>query len=710
MLKDLLGRMFNKCKDNWHFLALAVIVLLALKIRLFTVGTEWLQAYDPYYHLRYTSYIFHHGQMPVWDPLSYFPPGRPVVIEFVMYYMTAWLYAAFEGAFDSLLDFAKYSTAFYGAAVTIPAYFAGKEFAGKKAGVLSALFMAAIPAAIRRTSAGFYSTDPFVLFFSILSIYFFARSFNRRDLLSYSLTAISLILFSISWTEGWYIAVLAIGSTFLYYIVLTLFGKEEWKTGTEDKSNLPPLKKRAAKALGPFKNLFFPGIGILILAMIISHLIGMEPFSVVRRYTAFVLSPENLQIVNISVAELQPLDILGGGWQQLYGRTSTALLFLFPGIIMLLKRKKRLGSLLFAWAGFTFFFVTRGIRFMLIFAPAVSVAAGVGLTELYKEIKEMGRYAPLMAFGLLASIFISMASPGFGVALAVLITVAILFVEREGETPDIAKAGMITTIIVAGLILVSQGIQTGAAQPDTAITEDWREAYEFMKYETAEDAVIGSWWDPGHRIAGLAQRRNMADGAHCLEEHCEGGLNTRISDLGEMLVTDDEDRMVELMERYQEEASEVYWIASEDLIGKYQWPQYFATGCMGGDPQCPLYSQLRYQDQTQDRIIYDAGVYLEFVNDTPVPVYETAEGRGTFERLLYYEGGELREEKFDEEQMIPGTLWVHPQYYMTVLIPEYQEESMFTRMYLKEGEDLEHFDQVFRNNYVKIYKLNETSS
>jgi len=707
-LKNILSKIYERCRESWHLFLLAGIVLLALKIRLFTSGTEWLQAYDPYYHLRYTSYIFQYGRMPVWDPLSYFPPGRPVVVEFVMYHMTAWLYVAFEGVVDSLMEFAKYSTAFYGAAVTIPAYFAGKEFAGKEAGILSALFMAAIPAAIRRTSAGFYSTDPFVLFFSVLSIYFFARSFKRRDLLSYSLTAISLILFSISWTEGWYIAVLAIGSIVVYYVALTVLGKDEWKTGPEDDKKMPSIKNRASKAINPFIKLFIPSIFTLVLAMVVSHLIGMEPFSVIGRYTAFVLNPENLQIVNISVAELQPLDILGGGWQQLYGRTSVALLFLFPGILMLLKRKKRLGSLLFAWAGFTFFFVTRGIRFMLIFAPAVSVAAGVGLSELYRKLDKLGEYSPLIAFGFLASIFISTASPGFAVALATVLTIFILLVEGEGKVPDIAKAVMLAVIIISGIMVTSQGIQSGAAQPDTALEDHWRDAYEFMKYETAEDAVIGSWWDPGHRIAGLAQRRNMADGAHCLEEHCEGGLNTRISDLGEMLVTDDEDRMVELMERYQEEASEVYWIASEDLIGKYQWPQYFATGCRGGDPQCPLYSQLRYQEQEQDKIIYEANVYLEFVNDTPVPVYETAEGRGTFERMVYYENGELTEKTFDDERTIPGTLWVHPQYYTVVLIPEYQEKSMFTKMYFFEGEGIDNFDQVFRNDYVKIYKLNQT--
>ncbi len=704
----MIEKIAEKIKNRWHLFLLAGIVLLALKIRLFTAGTEWLQAYDPYFHLRYTSYVLEYGRLPIWDPLSYFPPGRPVIIEFVMYHLTAYLYMAFGGIADSLLEVAKYSTALYGAAVTIPAYLAGKEFAGKEAGILSALFMAAIPAAIRRTSAGFYSTDPFVLFFSVLTIYLFARSFKRRDLLSYSLTAVSLILFSISWTEGWYIGVLSLGSIFIYFLVISLFGRDKWMKGPEENRSLPPIAERFKMALSPSLKLFIPSAGLFVVALGISHLLGVEPFSVLRRYTAFVLNPTDLQIVNISVAELQPLDVLGGGWQDLYGRTSAALVFLVPGVVLLLKRKRILGSLLFTWAGFTFFFVTRGIRFMLIFAPAISVASGVALAEIYRRLKEMGRYAPIISFGFLAALFLSLMSPGAAVVLGALLTAFLLLFKDDGDVPDIARAVMLAVIVLSGLFVVSQGIQTASAQPDTALESHWMEAYEFMKHETNEDAVVGSWWDPGHRITGLGQRRNMADGSHCFEEHCEWGLNTRISDLGEMLVTDSESRMVELLEKYQGEASEVYWIASEDLIGKYQWPQYFSTGCMGGDPQCPLYSQMRYQDQTQDSLVYQGGLRLEMVNDSFVPVYETAEGKGTFERMMYYENGELKERMFEDEQnVISGTLWVHPQYYMVTYIPEFQEDSMFTRMYFEEGEGLENFEQVFRNDFVKIYRLEE---
>ena len=699
--KEVLERIQDSCKERWYLLILAGIFLLALKIRLFAIDLNWLQAYDPYFHLRYMSYVAEYGWMPVWDPLSYFPPGRPTTYPPMMYYLTGYLYRIFQGSFASMIKAAQYSTAIYGAFMTVPAYLLGRELSDWKAGLISAAVMATVPATIRRTMAGFYDNPALVVIFSILTVYFFARAFRKNDLFNYSAAAISLVLFSFTWEPAWYIAFIVIGSIFMYYAAISIFGREEWKNKKFSFTD------RIKEGWGPFKKMMVPTIATTLLAVVVAHLMGLHPVNRILNYVMFALGPEGLQIVNVSVAELQNLEVFGlQGWNRLFERFSVVLTFFIPGSILLFRRSRKMGSLLFTWTIVSFFFITRGIRFTIILAPAAAVATGVAFSEIYRNLDRHGVYAPIYAFGFLMAVLLTLVSPLVGFSLGIVLALLMLWTESDAEVPDIARAAVVATAILATVVIASQGIQMAGQHAGEPISDQWEEAYRFLKHETAEDAVVGSWWDPGHRIAGLSQRRNMADGYHCLEQYCEDGLNTRISDLGEMLVTNDEDRMVELIERYQEKASEVYWIASEDLIGKYQWPQYFATGCRGGDPQCPLYSQLRYEDQTQDRIIYQGGVYLEFVNDTPVPVYETAEGRGTFERMVYYENGELTEKTFDDERMIPGTLWVHPQYYITVLIPEYQENSMFSRMYFYEGEDVDRFEQVFRNDYVKIYKLN----
>ncbi len=703
-IREIFDTFLDECRERWYLLILIGVFVLSLWIRLLAIDLNWLQAYDPYFHLRYMSYIAEYGWMPAWDPLSYFPPGRPTTYPAMMYYLSGYMYRFFQGSFGSLIEAAQYSTAIFGALMTVPAYLLGKEFSDWKAGLIAAAVMGTVPATIRRTMAGFYDNPALVIFFSILTVYFFARAFKKGDLVSYSGAAMSLILFSFTWEPAWYIAFIVVGSIIAYYAAISVFGREEWR----NKGKKTDFYERIKLGFEPFKKLIVPTVGAMAVAIVATYLLGLHPISRIMDYIAFATSPGDLQIVNVSVAELQNLEVIGAeAWSELFQRFSGALAFFIPGSLLLFKRKRRLGTLLLTWTLITFFFITRGVRFTVIFAPAVAVSTGVAFSEIHRNVMKTGRYAPMIAFGFLGSLLMTLVSPFAGFALGILLALVLIFVDDDGDIHEITEPVILATAVLMVVFVASQGIQMASQQTQEPITDEWEEAYRFLKHETSEDAVVGSWWDPGHRIAGLSQRRNMADGYHCLEQYCEGGLNTRISDLGEMLVTDSEDRMVELIERYQEEASEVYWIASEDLIGKYQWPQYFSTGCRGGDPQCPLYSQFTYEREAEGRIIYRGGVHLEFVDDEPVPVFEGPDTRGTFERVVFYEDGELKERTFEEEQnVVPGTLWVHPQYYMVVHIPEFQSDSMFTRMYFEEGDRLDNFEQVFRNDYVKIYKLN----
>lgn len=43
------------------------------------------------------------------------------------------------------------------------------------------------------------------------------------------------------------------------------------------------------------------------------------------------------------------------------------------------------------------------------------------------------------------------------------------------------------------------------------IIDDFREAYYWLRQNTAEDAVVMSWWDYGYQIAGFADRPTLVD-------------------------------------------------------------------------------------------------------------------------------------------------------------------------------------------------------
>lgn len=56
------------------------------------------------------------------------------------------------------------------------------------------------------------------------------------------------------------------------------------------------------------------------------------------------------------------------------------------------------------------------------------------------------------------------------------------------------------------VVLASRG-----ADGSSAIIDDFREAYYWLRQNTPEDAVVMSWWDYGYQIAGMADRPTLVD-------------------------------------------------------------------------------------------------------------------------------------------------------------------------------------------------------
>ena len=59
----------------------------------------------------------------------------------------------------------------------------------------------------------------------------------------------------------------------------------------------------------------------------------------------------------------------------------------------------------------------------------------------------------------------------------------------------------------------SPSVVLSSKNPDGSmhIIDDFREAYYWLRQNTAEDAVILSWWDYGYQIAGMADRPTLVD-------------------------------------------------------------------------------------------------------------------------------------------------------------------------------------------------------
>lgn len=753
-------------RKHWHLVALLIIFLLAFSVRLTTADMKYIQAFDPFFHYRYTSYIADQGVLPDWDELSYYPPGRPMTAAPLMYYVTAYLFLLYRALSPetTLFVFAKYITAAYAALAVIPAYLLGRELSNKNAGLLGALFIGMSPSILSRTMAGFYDTDTIVVFFSVLTMYLFVRLIKRvtlADLLAKRIPAwrevvmatLGIVLFQLAWLPGIYIPVIAIGSVFFSGFIRLV----ETRFGEFQKIVRQEIVERAA----PPAIAFFAGMAIV-------QALGYDAFYQLVFLSTFSQDPARILIVNISVAELQHTSIFAGQMRELFARISMPVIFALAGAALAFKRSRLLGSLLLVWTAMSLFTVTQGVRFLLVFAPAAAVAGGVALAEIYRDVGRLGKHALpaslLFVVSALASLYnpllalliatntavvisvrnryvagtitfiialLAIAFSGYILILNLLLaiglgSVMILFLlslKEEDVTDKLPSAVLLGTMLIAVFVALSHGSQLAYATSDGSLDANWEEALTWLRDNTAKDAVVGTWWDPGHQLTGFAGKRVIADGAHCPDTACSPGLNTRIADLGFIFSTTDENKAVETFLKYRGDASEMYWIVSDDLIGKYQWLQFFGTGCDGSgniNPQdagkCPLYSQafaqrISYDQETLEprTYFYEGGLrVLLDQGNIPIAVLDRDGSAETFEKQVIHVGNNptvvsLRSSS-NATRVLPGTIWIHPAYAYVVHIPPTLEQSMFTRMFLYEDE-FEHFEMVFKNDAIRIYKL-----
>jgi hypothetical protein len=236
-------------------------------------------------------------------------------------------------------------------------------------------------------------------------------------------------------------------------------------------------------------------------------------------------------------------------------------------------------------------------------------------------------------------------------------------------------------------------------------------------------------------ISANAERRDFADGAHC-GNTCFYNINDRITDIGKIMATTDENESLSLINKYKGTSEKAYWIASDDLIGKYQWLQYFGTGCDARtDSQCSIYMLLSRTKVAYDQngnpilVFADSSGSINSIvlfGEIPLPLLIQGRDAMLYRDMIYYNGNELKNYSFENlnetkmaalkeglkqynlilsNQTVPLTAWMPSNYGYMTLIPDRLKDTVFTKMFFLEGQGLEHFKQVFRNEQVKIYEV-----
>ena len=749
-------------KSKWWVFVLLLILLYSYNIRSINIVPDRILSFDPVYYYRFTRYMTEFGHLPVWDELTYYV-GKISDAQLFMPLVTSTAYQI-SGMFTdaSLLTVASYMSAIYGALIVIAAFLLGRELSNKYGGLVAAALAGSAPQILVRTFGGSYDTDQLVLFFLLLTLYLGFYALRKKNIASVSIAIAGFAGFMLLWQYFLYSFVMLVISLILY-VFLELLPKHGVKLDI-----MGSLKK----ALLEIKS------NVMILAVIIIALVAIGVVNDVNMmtrigYVVGFAQNANQWIVNISIAELQST-----GTQSLF----LSMIIFLPVLLAYFIRKSRpkltypivliatLLVLIFV-SGLTYQGYSEDYRTQTPFAtslqndilPSFSLSLGrfatgnlsidlllitflvslIGASMIYST-KDLPRLSLIITLFLVA-VYTTTQGVRFTEFTSGLFTVLMgvgagLLLVNEGSD-DIKKTLIVGSVVTVILIAMGMGMQLGQ-QLGPDVNSNWDNAWSFLESQTPEFSLVGTWWDPGHMITGIADRRVIADGAHCQigndgKPACLYTINDRIVDLGKTMATTDENESLELIRKYQGDSPTVYWIASDDLIGKYRWLQYFGTGCDGvSDASCPLYIQLAQNSQSTDEngnivfLNYQIGQNSKVViynYQIPIPMLVQGIDIALFDEFIVYNGTQPMSVKFSQDEMnslvtalkplesqlgarfvnqtIPYTVWMPNHYQYIVLIPPNLRNTVFTRMFMLEGQGLENFKQVFRNEQVKIYEV-----
>ncbi|MEM0476054.1 MAG: STT3 domain-containing protein [Candidatus Aenigmatarchaeota archaeon] len=584
-------------------LLLILIIYFAFFVRLKTAYVDIPLDYDPWWFFRHAKDIVERWDrekkfvLSTWDEKSYFPPGRPIYYDGYSY-IIALTYLLIRNFIQiSLEKYSVYFIAIFSALTAIPAFFLAKIISKNNlAGLLAAFLITFSPAFLIVSMAGYVDSDVVYVFYTYLvlfsTILLIEKSLNIIEVINIKLpnilfairklaphfifASISYILFAWNWNSAYYF-IFIIGGFLILYVILSIVFNSYINLSEKETRKKTNSKNYLLKTLG-----VFIVIGILIfftelLTFLIERIFNTSlphPITTMlgQIYLAIKGGLKYALLVNISVAELQILNPFSiEGIKQVASRVGLIpflLSFLiFPIFVYNFFFKRILDwkeIFLIVWFIYSLYLISQGIRFSLLFATSLAIVASYSIFTLHSIIIEI--------------------------------------LQKSQKVLKIFNLFFFSFLAIFIFYYLDHSFKIANAMKGMEINENWRAALDFIKNNSDEYTLVATWWDPGHIIAGYANVKVHADGAHCGWDSCiPYNHDIRIQDMGRILTTSNETEAYEILKKYTRISEEdckkvkdkfpnlfnesicnitinkIYFIASQDLIFKYYWPYYFSS-------------------------------------------------------------------------------------------------------------------------------------
>ncbi len=529
-------------------------------------GNMYMPDIDPYYWYRYARNILDHGYPgdtivngKSYDTFQLAPNGREIAPEDTFHpYTIAILFRALNifNPNTTLMHAEMLYPVIISAIITLLIFLITRRIAGDIAGLFAGIMVAINPSFLSRSLFGHGDSDTWVLFFSVLAAFLFLEAMEskhtRWKALLAALGGITIGFYARFWGGWWYVFDFLISTSLIYAAYLIISNRSRL-------SNINELFNNEMKGLVFTVSLFVLASGASVLLLsgpgYLTQPIEGLGFTRIKEPVMASLWPNVLT----TVAELNEGDINGiinnvGGIAIFYlgllgimltmakkRIDTTDIVFLIGSAIwwlMLLIIKNdvqqlwflvllsipiaarvayaaikseridmKLAALLIIWFIVTIYASTKGIRFVMLLAPALSIAFGVSIGYIYKLIKWLA---------------------------------GLLGVERKVATG--ASLLVIASLIVFMLFLPASLGDTAksiARQDMPMINDAWYNSLTAIRDNSSKNAIITSWWDFGHHFKALAERPVTFDGT------TQGSPQAHW--VGQILRTDNEDLAVGIL-------------------------------------------------------------------------------------------------------------------------------------------------------------------
>ena len=488
-----------------------------------------LNEFDPFFNYRATQYVVDNGIDAYFqwnDELSWYPHGKNVSqFSQVMLHLTAATTYGIFGAGGNLYDFTIIFPVIIGSITAIVVFALVRVIGGTTAGLFAALLFSVSLPIIIRGQIGWFKSEPLGLFFSILAVYLFLsgiKSKNNKIVIPKLITAGIFLIFGLSAWGGDQFFIIPIG---IFLLTLPFLRTDHkfliWAIPLFTISTV--ITSLAFERLGTNFITGLGGLSLIVPTLFLVFCIILQQKSSKdskNRNGLFLLAA--ILIIGSSVIilndDLQLLSLPSHRYLNAINPFLTTTDPLVDSVsehaTTTLEQSFFFHSVLMIFAGLgIWLFLRNSKESNFIKNDMISFALIIGLIGVYVS----STFVRLEVFASLSIIILSC------------IGLSLLLKEFTSKFFNIKFPffiGLLFLLILPLIFPISGNVLTVTDNPPTIMnggtsfsegTTDWIDSLEWIKNNTSEDAVIGSWWDYGYWIQTKAERASLADNSTLID-------------------------------------------------------------------------------------------------------------------------------------------------------------------------------------------------